>query len=195
MKRNYLVLIFIKHTHIVSIVNKVRKNIFSMAFALTAVFSLSSISTLSAQTVWLDQLDLSAATQGWGIPKKNRSVDGNIMTIAGKTFERGFGTHAESSLFVQLDGKANSFTAQVGIDDEVKQYQPAVEFIVFGDGAKIWSSGVMHANDTARPCNVKLSGVKKLELRVTEIGHNNHADWADACLLYTSDAADDLLCV
>jgi alpha-galactosidase len=180
MKRNYLVLIFIKHTHIVSIVNKVRKNIFSMAFALTAVFSLSSISTLSAQTVWLDQLDLSAATQGWGIPKKNRSVDGNIMTIAGKTFERGFGTHAESSLFIQLDGKANSFTAQVGIDDEVKQYQPAVEFIVFGDGAKLWSSGVMHANDTARPCNVKLSGVKKLELRVTEIGHNNHADWAAA---------------
>ena len=43
------------------------------------------------------------------------------MTIAGKTFERGFGTHAESSLFIQLDGKANSFTAQVGIDDEVKR--------------------------------------------------------------------------
>jgi alpha-galactosidase len=158
--------------------NTASKSIFTLVFAI--VCSLVSTSTLSAQTVWLDQLDLSTASQGWGIPKKNRSVDGNIMTIAGKTFERGFGTHAESSLFIQLDGKANSFTAQVGIDDEVKQHQPAVEFIVFGDGAKLWSSGVMHAGDTARPCNVKLSGVKKLELRVTEIGHNNHADWADA---------------
>ncbi len=158
--------------------NTASKSIFTLVFAI--IFSLGSISTLFAQTVWLDQLDLSTATQGWGIPKKNRSVDGNIMTIAGKTFQRGFGTHAESSLFIQLDGKANSFTAQVGIDDEVKEHQPAVEFIVFGDGAKLWSSGVMHASDTARPCNVKLSGVKKLELRVTEIGHNNHADWADA---------------
>jgi alpha-galactosidase len=158
--------------------NTASKSIFTLFFAI--IFSLGSISTLFAQTVWLDKLDLSTATQGWGIPKKNRSVDGNIMTIAGKTFERGFGTHAESSLFIQLDGKANSFTAQVGIDDEVKQHQPAVEFIVFGDGAKLWSSGVMHAGDTARRCNVKLSGVKKLELRVTEIGHNNHADWADA---------------
>ncbi|SDP54219.1 alpha-galactosidase [Mucilaginibacter sp. OK268] len=158
--------------------NTASKSIFTLVFVI--VFSLVSTGTLSAQTVWLDQLDLSTASQGWGIPKKNRSVDGNIMTIAGKTFEHGFGTHAESSLFIQLDGKANSFTAQVGIDDEVKQHQPAVEFIVYGDGAKLWSSGVMHAGDTARPCNVKLSGVKKLELRVTEIGHNNHADWVDA---------------
>jgi alpha-galactosidase len=139
-------------------------------------------STLSAQTVWLDELDLSLASQGWGIPKKNRSVDDNIMTIAGKTFERGFGTHAESSLFIQLNGKANSFTAQVGIDDEVKGRQPAVEFIVFGDGEKLWASGVMHEDAAARLCSVKLSGVKQLELRVTDAGDggSDHANWADA---------------
>jgi len=138
--------------------------------------------TLSAQTVWLDELDLSVASQGWGVPKKNRTVDDNIMTIAGKTFERGFGTHAESSLFIQLDGKANSFTAQVGIDDEVKGRQPAVEFIVFGDGAKLWASGVMHEGDAARLCSVKLLGVKQLELRVTDAGDggSDHANWADA---------------
>lgn len=139
-------------------------------------------STLSAQTVWLDELDLSVASQGWGVPKKNRTVDDNIMTIAGKTFERGFGTHAESSLFIQLDCKANSFTAQVGIDDEVKGRQPAVEFIVFGDGAKLWASGIMHEGDAARLCSVKLSGVKQLELRVADAGDggSDHANWADA---------------
>ena len=160
--------------------NTASKSIFTLVFAI--IFSLVSISTLSAQTVWLDQLDLSPATQGWGIPKKNRTVDDNIMTIAGKTFERGFGTHAESSLFIQLDGKANSFTAQVGVDDEVKGRQPDVEFIVYGDGVKLWSSGVMHDGDTARSCNVKLLGVKKLELRVTDVGNggSDHADWADA---------------
>ena len=87
--------------------NTASKSIFTLVFAI--IFSLVSISTLSAQTVWLDQLDLSPTTQGWGVPKKNRTVDDNIMTIAGKTFERGFGTHAESSLFIQLNGSMGIF--------------------------------------------------------------------------------------
>ena len=52
-------------------------------------FSLLGIDYLSAQTVWLDQLDLSTATQGYGIPMKNKSIDGKTLTIAGQTFERG----------------------------------------------------------------------------------------------------------
>ena len=48
--------------------NTASKSIYTLVFAI--IFSLISISTLSAQTVSLDQLDLSAATQGWGIPKK-----------------------------------------------------------------------------------------------------------------------------
>ena len=36
--------------------------------------------------------------------------------------------------------------------------------------------------DTSRLCNVKLSGVKQLELLVTDGGNgdSDHADWADA---------------
>jgi alpha-galactosidase len=138
---------------------------------------------LSAQTVWLDQLDLSPATQGFGTPRKNKSVDGNTIAIAGKTFERGFGTHAESSLLIQLDGKASLFTAQVGIDDEIKNQNPAVEFVVYGDKVKLWSSGIMRLGEAAKPCSVQLIGVQRLELVVTDGGNGNyydHADWADA---------------
>ncbi len=136
-----------------------------------------------SQTVWLDQLDLSAATQGYGVPKRNKTVDGNIMTIAGKTFERGFGTHAESSLTIQLNGQARSFTAQVGVDDEMKDHEPAVEFIVNGDGKTLWSSGVMRLGDRARACSVSLAGIQKVELVVADGGNGNyydHANWADA---------------
>ena len=138
---------------------------------------------LSAQTVWLDQLDLSTATQGYGVPMKNKSLDGKTLTIAGKTFERGFGSHSESSLTILLEGKATLFTAQVGIDDEVKGQKPAAEFVVIGDGKKLWSSGVMHLGDAAKPCSVDVNGVKKLELLVTDGGNGNyydHVDWADA---------------
>ena len=146
-------------------------------------FSLLGIDYLSAQTVWLDQLDLSTATQGYGIPMKNKSIDGKTLTIAGQTFERGFGSHSESSLTILLEGKATLFTAQVGIDDEVKGQKPAAEFIVFGDNKKLWTSGVMSLGDAAKPCSVKLDGVKKLELVVNDGGNGNyydHVDWVDA---------------
>jgi len=145
--------------------------------------SMISMDRASAQTVWLDQLDLSVATQGNGMPKKNKSVDNKVLTIAGKTYERGFGTHAVSSLLIKLEGKATSFTAQVGIDDEIAGHNPAAEFVVFGDGQKLWSSGVMRSNDSARSCSVSLVGVKKLELQVADGGNGNyydHADWVNA---------------
>ena len=150
---------------------------------LIIISSLIGIGQLSAQTVWLDQLDLSTATQGYGIPMKNKSIDGKPLTIAGKTFERGFGSHSESSLMILLNGKATEFLAQVGIDDEVAGHEPAAEFVVYGDNKKLWSSGVMHLGDATIPCSVKLDGVKKLELVVTDGGNGNyydHVDWVDA---------------
>ncbi len=162
---------------------RITKRIKSVLAGLIILFSTFGIQTITAQTVWLDQLDLSTATQGYGTPRSNKTVDGKPLTIAGKTFERGFGSHSESSLTVLLEGKATLFTAQVGIDDEVKGQRPAAEFVVYGDNQKLWSSGVMHLGDTARTCSVKLSGVKKLELVVTDGGNGNyydHVDWVNA---------------
>jgi alpha-galactosidase len=147
---------------------------------------------LRADTVWLDQLDLSAATQGYGVPGKNKTIDGRTFTIAGKTYERGFGTHAVSSLTVLLDGQATAFNAQVGVDDEVKGHDPAVEFVLMGDGKKIWSSGVMRLGADAQACSVSLTGIRKLELIVTDGGNGNyydHADWVNAQFETSAPAA------
>lgn len=138
----------------------------------------------SAETVWLDQLDVSAATQGWGDPHKNKSVENRTLTIGGKQFERGFGTHADSILRVNLGGGATSFSASVGVDDEVnKNPASSVEFFVIGDGKELWNSGVMRAGDSAKACSVDLTGVKALVLKVGDAGDGidyDHADWADA---------------
>src|SRR6187402_3235620 len=65
--------------------------------------SFAAATEIFAQAVWLDQLDLTAATQGYGTPGKNKTIDGRRFSIGGKTFERGFGTHAESFLAIKLD--------------------------------------------------------------------------------------------
>jgi alpha-galactosidase len=156
--------------------------------AITALIVTLGIGQLSAQTVWLDELDLSAATQGWGVPMKNKSIEGKTLTIAGKTFERGFATHSVSSLLILLEGKATMFSARVGIDDEVAGHDPAAEFEIYGDGKKLWTSGIMRTGDSARPCSVELTGVQKLELVVADGGNGNyydHADWVDAKFVAT----------
>lgn len=159
------------------------KIVINKKLTLIGLIAILGISQLSAQTVWLDELDLSTATQGYGVPMKNKSLDGKTLTIAGKTYERGFATHSVSSLLILLDGKATAFTAKVGIDDEVTGHDPAVEFEIYGDGKKIWSSGLMRLKDTARTCDVKLTGIKKLELVVADGGNGNyydHAEWVNA---------------
>jgi alpha-galactosidase len=154
--------------------------------ALALGFTLAVFTTgiASAETVWLDQLDVRSATQGWGDPHKNKSVEGQPLIIGGTPFQRGFGTHAESFLHLKLDGGAQKFSASVGVDDEVnKNPASSVEFFVVGDGKELWSSGIMHAGDAAKACSADLSGVKMLLLKVGDAGDGidfDHADWADA---------------
>ena len=137
-----------------------------------------------AETVWVDGLNLDTVEQEGGAPVKKLSLGGHALAIAGRTFARGFSTHAESWLALRLDGQGQTFSAQVGIDDEVKgQPGGTVEFVVLGDGQKLWSSGLMRTGDAAQPCVVPLAGVKLLELVVTDGEDNNyydHADWAEA---------------
>ncbi|WP_312089156.1 NPCBM/NEW2 domain-containing protein [Chryseobacterium sp.] len=148
-----------------------------------AALLLSGNIAKAQSTVWLDQLDLSVATQGHGKPGINTSVDGKPLTIAGEVFKRGFGTHAESSILIKLNGKVKNFSALVGIDDEIKGQNPAAEFEIYGDNKKLWSSGVMKLGDKAKPVNISLQGVNQLELVVTDGGNGpyyDHANWVNA---------------
>ena len=154
----------------------------SLALGVTSLIFATALAP--AETVWLDKLDVRAATQGWGEPHRNKSVDNHPLTIGGQAFERGFGTHAESVLNIKLDGGAESFSASVGVDDEVnKNPASSVEFMVIGDGKTLWSSGVMHAGDAPKQCEVALTGVQKLTLKVGDADDGidfDHADWANA---------------
>jgi alpha-galactosidase len=153
-------------------------------FALSFCLVTAAIRNISAETIWLDQLDVSSALQGWGKPQKNKSVAEHSLSIGGQVFKHGFGTHAESILHINLGGDAQKFTARVGVDDEVNSNASAsVEFLVIGDGKQLWRSGTLHAGSAAKECAVDLAGVKDLTLKVSAGGEGinfDHADWVDA---------------
>ena len=137
---------------------------------------------LPAETVWLDSLDLSNMRQGWGRPQVNRSIRETPLTIAGKAFTRGVGTHAASTLWVQLDGGTERFAASVGLDDAAAG-QGSILFRAWADGKRVFDSGVMKSGTPPQSVNLDLRGCKTLLLQVLDAGDGigfDHADWADA---------------
>ena len=120
--------------------------------------------SLMAETVSLSSLDLKQMTTGWSDAKADFGVAGKPISIGGKQFKHGVGTHAASNFRVQLDEKATRFTAKVGVDDSAGS-QGSVEFIISGDGKILWQSGVMTGGQAAMSVDVDLAGVKVLGLR------------------------------
>ncbi len=158
-----------------------RSQIFVIALA-TALGLAWAGACQAAKTVPLSALDLSNMSAGWGEPRVDRNCIEKPMAIAGRKFERGVGTHAESALHVRLDGKTERFTAWVGVDDSAGG-NGSVAFQVYGDGKKLFDSDVMKGGQEAKRVDVPLAGVKNLVLLVTSAGGNtqfDHADWAEA---------------
>jgi alpha-galactosidase len=143
-----------------------------------------------AAVVQLSSLDLKQMSSGWGMPQANLSITGRPISIGGKRFEGGVGTHSNSKMRLKLDGKARRFFARVGVDDSAAG-QGSVEFCVMGDGKVLWRSGLMAGGQAALPVEVNLTGVRILGLRVSDGGDgsgSDHADWADAGLEMQADA-------
>jgi len=144
----------------------------------------------SAGELQLSKLDLSAMEIGWGQAQAGKSVDGKPLKIGGKSYSDGIGTHADSSFSLRLDGKADSLSAEVGVDAEIGN-KGSVEFVVSCDGHEVFRSGVLKGGAAARALKVPLAGVHILDLQVLDGGDGNefdHADWADARISFNGAA-------
>ena len=164
-----------------------RKVIILSAALLTGASSLLALPAVAAETVSLSSLDLSRMIGGFNIVNPDMSASGNPLTLGGKKYDKGIGTHSTGMFRIDLKGAAESFSAVVGVDEKVKPYG-SVEFIVIGDGKELWRSGVLKSTDQPKTANVDIKGVKILSLAVTDGGdgaNSDHADWADAKLIYT----------
>ena len=145
------------------------------------VLGLGALPLRAAQTNYLAGLDLSQMSQGWGEPHANLSVGGNPLSIGGQKFDKGLGTHADSELILDLNSQALSFSAMVGVDDEVGTNHGRVTFKVVGDAGKVlWQGAEMHGGDAPVAVNVDLTGVKQVTLLAGTEGSIDfaHADWA-----------------
>lgn len=138
------------------------------------------------QTTALSDLAWVSARSDFGAVRKDLSVDGHGLSLNGVSYAKGIGTHANGSVAYALNGGFARFRSQVGVDDEVAS-NASVVFEVWGDGVRLYqSSGVMTPSSATQSVDVDVTGVRTLELRVTDAGdgiNSDHADWAGAQLL------------
>lgn len=135
---------------------------------------------------WLHEADLTVMQQDWGEPHANLSCDNNKLSIDGKTYKRGVGTHAISKMLIDLQGYGDRIKGAVGVDDESGE-KASVEFYILGDKEILWESRRMMKGYPAKSFDVDISGVQKLALYVSDAGdgiHYDHADWVDLRILY-----------
>ena len=147
------------------------------------LFFFHTINCQTVDTVWLSSLDLSKATIGWGKQGIDVSCMGNPIRLNGVTYEKGFGTHANSLLYVSLRGGSARFSAVVGIDDEEAKTTGTVVFSVYGAGSLLWKSGLLKSGTPPEVLNINVSNIDTLILLVEGGGDGisyDHADWANA---------------
>ena len=124
------------------------------------------------------------ATSGWMTPAVDESVGGGSpISMKGVAYDTGVGVASPSELGYYLGGRCSTLTGTVGLDDAVRNVGPegaTAGFTVVGDGAVLFSSGVLTRDDVA-DLDVDVSGVRVLYLLVDDGGdggYNDRADWA-----------------
>lgn len=154
-------------------------------------FSVQVPSAPKAEDTFLSDMPFfSNVSNGWGPAERDTSVggsgqgDGNMITLNGKGYEKGLGVHAYSKASFYIGKNFSRFITDIGLDSETQG--GSVVFRVWGDGQKLYDSGVMKSETDTQHVNVDVSNVDVLTLEVTDGGVGNgatHADWAGAKLL------------
>jgi glucose/arabinose dehydrogenase/PKD repeat protein len=139
---------------------------------------------------YVSDLPFVSSTNGWGPAERDQSngeqgaADGRTLTLNGDTYAKGLGTHAASDVRVAIPSGCTTFTAVIGLDDEVGA-NGSVTFQVVGDAASLFTSAIKRGSDAGQAISVNVSGRSQLRLVVGDGGDgtdSDHADWADAKL-------------
>ena len=106
------------------------------------LFMVMCLSLHGAQTIGVQELDLSRIWQEYGDPEKGRTVAGKEFLLGEEVCSEILGLHAKSILKINLHGKAKCFTAQVGVlPPEVEGNESELIAQPLSDGSKLLFAG------------------------------------------------------
>ena len=144
--------------------------------------------TTGTTTTYLSDLTWSQEpTNGWGPVELDSSVgedsadDGQTQSIAGQTYSKGLGAHANSVIKYDLNGQFTALKFDIGIDDETCSNASAT-FKVRTDGVTQYTSPVMGLGDEAISQTIDVTNANELTLQTSDGGDGfgcDHTNWAN----------------
>lgn len=168
---------------------KTSRIIFFLAF-------LSSILTAQEiRQIWLDDLPIKSFSEGIPAVLGKTNAAGDPMRIAGVTYAHGVGVNSTSILAFYLNGRAKSFSALVGVDDQGSKTLPH-KFYVIADRQILFESREMKWGEPAEPVNIKLNGVQRLGLlvKISDEGHTRtYSNWVNASITMHGDVLPETM--
>ncbi len=122
-------------------------------------------------------------TQGYGELRIGKTVKKKPLTIDGREYQYGFGSHSNSDYVFEIGGEYSMFKTGAGLDDE-SSCGDGVLFEVLGDGVSLYKSGITK-NFKRKNISVNVSGVLNLQLKIDQNKNRkcDHADWVNSVLL------------
>lgn len=150
---------------------------------------------LGQEYIRLSSLEIEKTKCGWEnhTPKKDKSINGNDITIGGKVYESGVGTHGPSQIIIKLNGSVTDFYTVLGVDDEVKEagnFDYHVYVKAEGGATEDVAKGTINrfSNQSVDIHADNLSGWKYLYLETSNgtdgTNTSDHVDWANAYLVF-----------
>ena len=103
----------------------------------------------------------------------------NPLSVQYAFYRKGIGTHTNSNITYDINGKFKAFSFDYGIDTEAGETGTAV-FEVYGDGRKLFASEKMGRFTMPKHAEVNIKGIKYLGLITTDAGNgknSDHTDW------------------
>lgn len=116
--------------------------------------------------------------QGWGATLDNRSAAGTPLEMAGHTYLRGIGTHADSEIDFSLNTDHRYLKAVIGVDDVGQCFKGSVVFRVLADDKTLFTSSVL-GRGMVEEITVGIGHAKVLRLVVSDAGDGIACDVAD----------------
>ena len=127
---------------------------------------------------YLSDFEWKSVSTAWGTPRRNSNIKGRVNGEI-KTFEKGFGIHANGKITYDLSDKEyDKFEALVGVDQSSIQpnNNSSIKFKIIADGEVLATTDVLKYYDNMAYINVPVSGVKELVIEVSDAGNGNTAD-------------------
>jgi len=118
--------------------------------------------------------------------RRDRSLDGPLLTLGGKSYSRGLAIHSKTTLRYRIAGDYTRFQGLAGIDDTVRRLEQSVQLTITGDNKPLFDAEIK-GGQPPQVLDLDVTDVRDLEI-VVDFGSDmldigDHLDLADARLI------------